>query len=60
MIFGVGAALAAFPPIISGFVDRVGLKGSVIGGGSLFCCGALLQAVASQLSVMMIGRFIAG
>lgn len=60
MIFGVGAAVAAFPPIISAVVDRLGRKGSVIAGGLVFCVGASLQGCATGLTVMMVGRFFAG
>lgn len=60
MIFGVGAALAAFPPIINFLVDRLGRKGSVIAGGVVFCIGATMQGVATNLAVLMVGRFIAG
>jgi len=60
MIFGLGAALSAFPPIISVAVDILGRKGSVICGGVVFCVGALMQGVATNLTVMMTGRLIAG
>lgn len=60
MVFGLGAALSAFPPIISAAVDRLGRKGSVICGGVVFCAGALMQGVATNMPVMMIGRLIAG
>eukprot|EP00425_Heterocapsa_triquetra_P000497 CAMPEP_0195052334 /NCGR_PEP_ID=MMETSP0448-20130528/1680_1 /TAXON_ID=66468 /ORGANISM="Heterocapsa triquestra, Strain CCMP 448" /LENGTH=534 /DNA_ID=CAMNT_0040081455 /DNA_START=67 /DNA_END=1671 /DNA_ORIENTATION=+ len=60
MIFGVGAAVAAFPPIINWVVDTLGRKGSVIAGGIVFCVGALMQGLAMEMMVMMIGRFIAG
>lgn len=60
MIFGVGAAFAAFPPIISVVVESLGRKGSVICGGCVFCLGALLQGVATTMYTMMAGRFIAG
>jgi len=60
MIFGVGAAVAAFPPIISAVVERLGRKGSVIAGGLAFCVGAGIQGVANSMNVIMVGRFFAG
>merc|ERR1719277_1340763 len=60
MVFGVGAAVSAFPPIINLLVDNLGRKGSVIAGGVVFCLGAGLQGIASNLDLLMVGRFIAG
>lgn len=60
MIFGVGAAIAAFPPILDFLVGRLGRKGSVIAGGVVFCAGATMQGLATNMAVLMIGRLIAG
>ena len=48
MIFGVGAAVAAFPPVMDCCVSKLGRKGAVIFGGLVFCLGAALQALAPQ------------
>jgi len=60
MIFGVGAAISAFPPIIYMAVDKLGRKGSVIFGGVVFCVGATMQGIANGLPLLMIGRLVAG
>ena len=44
MIFGVGAAVAAFPPVMDFCVSKLGRKGAVVFGGLVFCLGAALQA----------------
>ena len=43
MIFGVGAAVAAFPPVMDCCVSKLGRTGAVIFGGLVFCLGAALQ-----------------
>lgn len=48
MIFGVGAAVAAFPPVMDCCVSKLGRKGAVVFGGLVFCLGAALQALAPQ------------
>ncbi|CAL1169505.1 unnamed protein product [Cladocopium goreaui] len=71
MIFGVGAAVAAFPPVMDCCVSKLGRKGAVIFGGLVFCLGAALQALAPQpkdpkdpkainMAMMLLGRIIAG
>lgn len=60
MIFGVGAAVAAFPPVMDCCVSKLGRKGAVIFGGLVFCLGAALQALAINMAMMLLGRIIAG
>lgn len=60
MVFGVGAAVAAFPVVLNIVVDKLGRKGSVIAGGIVFCAGAAAQGFASDIGVLMVGRFVAG
>ena len=47
MIFGVGAAIAAFPPVMDFCVGLLGRKGAVIFGGFIFCLGATIQALVT-------------
>ena len=47
MIFGVGAAIAAFPPVMDFCVGLLGRKGAVIFGGFFFCLGATIQALVT-------------
>lgn len=60
MIFGVGAAVAAFPPIMDSLVRCLGRRGAVLAGGATFCLGSLLQALAVDLSMLLVGRLVAG
>eukprot|EP00435_Cladocopium_sp_Y103_P051220 s307_g15.t2 len=60
MIFGLGAALAAFPPVMQACVNCLGRKGTVVAGGWIFCLGSALQCVAINLAMMLLGRLIAG
>ena len=48
MIFGVGAAVAAFPPVMDFCGSKLGRKGAVLFGGLVFCLGAALQAFAPE------------
>ena len=52
MIFGVGAAVAAFPPVMDLCVSFLGRKGAVIAGGAIFCLGSGLQALVARLQVV--------
>ena len=56
MIFGVGAAVAAFPPVRDCCVSKLGRKGAVIFGGLVFCLGAALQALAPQPKDPKVGK----
>ena len=56
MIFGVGAAVAAFPPVMDCCVSKLGRKGAVIFGGLVFCLGAALQALAPQPKDPKVGK----
>ena len=60
MVFGIGAAVAAFPPVMDASVTCLGRKGAVIAGGAIFCLGSAMQAVACNLALMVAGRIIAG
>lgn len=60
MIFGVGAAVAAFPPVMDFCVQLLGRKGAVVAGGAIFCLGSGLQAIACNMAMMLIGRVVAG
>eukprot|EP00438_Fugacium_kawagutii_P033110 Skav219661 [mRNA] locus=scaffold1257:147776:148791:+ [translate_table: standard] len=65
MIFGVGAAVAAFPPVMDFQVRLLGRKGTVVFGGVVFCLGAAMQALvtgrqAINMAMMLVGRIIAG
>lgn len=59
-IFALGAVVAAFPSLISRVVDRLGRNGCIVLGGFVFCVGAALQGLAVNLTMMYLGRFIAG
>ena len=45
MVFGVGAAVAAFPAVMQCCVGCLGRKGAVIAGGAIFCLGSALQSI---------------
>lgn len=60
MIFGLGAALAAFPPVMQACVSCLGRKGAVVAGGLIFCLGSGLQCVATNMAMMLLGRIVAG
>lgn len=60
MVFGVGAAVAAFPAVMQCCVGCLGRKGAVIAGGAIFCLGSALQSIACNLTMMISGRIIAG
>ena len=60
MIFGVGAAVAAFPPVMDFCVQLLGRKGAVVAGGAIFCVGSGLQAIACNMAMMLMGRVVAG
>ena len=49
MVFGIGAAFAAFPPIMDASVNCLGRKGAVIAGGAIFCIGSLVSKVPFTL-----------
>ena len=60
MIFGAGAAVACFPPLMDFVAGRLGRKGTLIAGGSLFCLGSAVQAASCDIWTMTLGRFVAG
>lgn len=60
MIFGLGAALAAFPPVMQACVSCLGRKGAVVAGGLIFCLGSGLQCVAINMAMMLLGRIVVG
>eukprot|EP00437_Effrenium_voratum_P015925 CAMPEP_0181455970 /NCGR_PEP_ID=MMETSP1110-20121109/31030_1 /TAXON_ID=174948 /ORGANISM="Symbiodinium sp., Strain CCMP421" /LENGTH=503 /DNA_ID=CAMNT_0023580367 /DNA_START=73 /DNA_END=1584 /DNA_ORIENTATION=+ len=60
MIFGAGAAVACFPPLMDFVAGRLGRKGTLIVGGSLFCLGSVVQAASFDIWTMTAGRFVAG
>jgi len=60
MIFGLGAVLAAFPPVMQACVSALGRKGAVVAGGWFFCLGAALQCAAMNLAMMLLGRLTSG
>jgi len=59
-LFSLGAIVMAFPVISSYFVDTWGRKPSIVLGGLIFILGGILQATASSMVQMFIGRFTAG
>ena len=58
MIFGVGAAVAAFPPVMDFCVSKLGRKGAVVFGGLVFCLGAALQALVPWKRRQKLGRWL--
>ncbi|CAK9012730.1 unnamed protein product, partial [Durusdinium trenchii] len=54
MIFGVGAAVAAFPPVMDLCVSFLGRKGAVIAGGAIFCLGSGLQALVGIMLAFLL------
>ena len=55
MVFGIGAVIAALPPVMDASVNCFGRKGAVIAGAAIFCVGSAMQAVACNLAIMMVG-----
>lgn len=58
--FSIGAIATSCPPVGAAIVDRLGRKMAIVAGALLFCAGALLQALASGLVQMDVGRALAG
>jgi len=58
--FSIGAVATAFPPVAGAIIDRLGRKLAISSGGALFCIGALIQALSSDLVQMDVGRALAG
>lgn len=59
-IFSLGCILAASPPVSAHFQDQWGRRPTIALGSIIFLVGCLLQASASSLAQMMVGRFISG
>lgn len=59
-IFSLGAIAVSFPPVSSYFLDEWGRKGSILVGSAIFLTGSLLQARATSLAQILLGRLAAG
>lgn len=59
-VFSIGAVIASWPHVSSFFIDGIGRRDSIVVGSAVFCVGSMLQAMASGLKQIYIGRFISG
>lgn len=59
-VFALGCMFSAFPLLSSFFLDSLGRKVSIMFGSVVFLAGCVIQAVASNVSTMVVGRFVAG
>mmetsp|Transcript_43537 Transcript_43537/g.110840 ORF Transcript_43537/g.110840 Transcript_43537/m.110840 type:complete len:510 (+) Transcript_43537:104-1633(+) len=59
-IFALGCVFSSFPLVSGFFLDRLGRKVSLMTGSLVFVVGAVVQAACSSISMMLVGRFIAG
>jgi SP family galactose:H+ symporter-like MFS transporter len=61
VVVAIALAGAAIGAAGSGYIsDRVGRRPVILGAGLLFIAGAILSAVASDVSVLLVGRFLVG
>jgi len=59
-VFALGCILFAFPMVSGYFLGRLGRKVSLMVGSLVFITGCVLQAAASSVALMVLGRFVAG
>eukprot|EP00931_Biecheleriopsis_adriatica_P005206 TRINITY_DN106739_c0_g1_i1.p1 TRINITY_DN106739_c0_g1~~TRINITY_DN106739_c0_g1_i1.p1 ORF type:complete len:591 (+),score=126.99 TRINITY_DN106739_c0_g1_i1:72-1775(+) len=59
-LFSIGAIVTACPLISSYFMNAWGRRDTIILGSVVFIVGSGIQAVASNMTTMFIGRFVAG
>mmetsp|Transcript_167851 Transcript_167851/g.539105 ORF Transcript_167851/g.539105 Transcript_167851/m.539105 type:complete len:494 (+) Transcript_167851:66-1547(+) len=59
-IFSIGCILTSFPPVSGYFLEQWGRRSSIVLGGAVFLVGAIAQAEARSMMMMLIGRFVAG
>ncbi|CAE8595525.1 unnamed protein product [Polarella glacialis] len=59
-LFSFGAIFTAFPLISSYFVDEWGRRASIQLGSAVFVLGSAIQASATNLNFMLVGRFVSG
>eukprot|EP00747_Dinoflagellata_sp_TGD_P181374 gnl/TRDRNA2_/TRDRNA2_35188_c0_seq1.p1 gnl/TRDRNA2_/TRDRNA2_35188_c0~~gnl/TRDRNA2_/TRDRNA2_35188_c0_seq1.p1 ORF type:complete len:549 (-),score=64.74 gnl/TRDRNA2_/TRDRNA2_35188_c0_seq1:31-1575(-) len=59
-VFSLGAVAGSLPPVTVGFCDGLGRRNSTLIGALVFCVGAAIQATASGIPQILVGRFIGG
>jgi MFS transporter, SP family, galactose:H+ symporter len=61
IVVAIALAGAAIGAAGSGYIsDRVGRRPVILSAGLLFIAGAIISAVASDVSVLLVGRFLVG
>jgi MFS transporter, SP family, galactose:H+ symporter len=61
VVVAIALAGAAIGAAASGYIsDRVGRRPVILSAGLLFIAGAIISAVASDVSVLLVGRFLVG
>ena len=58
--FFLGAILTSLPPVSGYFSEEWGRRSFIVLGRAIFLAGAIVQAPAGSIPVMVRGRFIAG
>jgi len=59
-VFALGCILFAFPLLSGWFLSRLGRKVSLMVGSLIFMTGSILQAAATSVALMVVGRFVSG
>src|ERR1700722_9300176 len=61
IVVAIALAGAAIGAAASGYIsDRVGRRPVILSAGLLFIAGAIISAVASDISLLLVGRFLVG
>ena len=61
IVVAIALAGAAIGAAASGYIsDRVGRRPVILSAGLLFIAGAIISAVASDVSILLVGRFLVG
>jgi SP family galactose:H+ symporter-like MFS transporter len=61
VVVAIALAGAAIGAAVAGYLsDRAGRRRVILGAGLLFVAGAIISAVAQEVSILLIGRFLVG